>query len=178
MDESYDAVSKRECCECFGDLHLSGVKCSCSPDRYSCLSHMRKLCDCPHDRKTFLYRYTMDELNLLVEGLESKKLSAMFKWVGIEQKHCASPAMKSSQPEDKGKKVEEVMPFNNSREDDVAGIKEQGKAKVKARSMAEILNTKEGNNDVKEPLVPCSKKSNRPSDSSAVNNTAKKQKRG
>ncbi|KAL1209805.1 putative inactive lysine-specific demethylase JMJ19 [Cardamine amara subsp. amara] len=178
MDESYDAVSKRECCECFWDLHLSAVKCSCSPDRYSCPSHMRKLCACPWDKKIFLYRYTIDELNYLVEALASKKLSCMYQWVRINQEYCASPAMTSSQPEDKGKKVDEVMPCNDSREDDVAGIKEQVKGKVKARSMAEMLNVKKGKNDAKEHLVPCSKKSNKPSDSSAVNNTAKKQKHG
>ncbi|CAH8263799.1 unnamed protein product [Arabidopsis lyrata] len=68
MDKSYDAVTKRECYVCLGDLYLSAVNCSCSADRYSCLGHMRKLCACPCDRKSFLYMYNIDELNLLVEA--------------------------------------------------------------------------------------------------------------
>ncbi|KAG7643619.1 JmjN domain [Arabidopsis suecica] len=176
MDKSYDAVNKRECCVCLGDLYLSAVNCSCSADRYSCLNHMRKLCACPCDRKSFLYRYTMDELNLLVEALEGKKLSSMFRWAGIDQKFCASPATTSSKPEeDKGKETDEVTPCNITRKDVAAGTKDQ--TRVKARSLADILNVKDGNNDAKETLKSCSKKSNRPCDNdSSEANAPKKQK--
>nr|AAC79608.1 unknown protein [Arabidopsis thaliana] len=176
MDKSYDAVNKRECCVCLGDLYLSAVNCSCSANRYSCLNHMRKLCACPCDRKSFLYRYTMDELNLLVEALEGKKLSSMFRWAGIDQKFCASPATTSSKPEeDKGKETDEVTPCNITRKDVAAGTKDQ--TRVKARSLADILNVKDGNNDAKETLESCSKKSNRPCDNdSSEANAPKKQK--
>lgn len=178
MDTSSDAVSKRECCVCLGDLYLSAVKCLCSADRYSCLSHMRKLCACPLDRKSFLYRYTIDELNLLVEALEGKKLSSMFRWTGIEQKYCAFPATTSSQSEEeKGNTTDEVTACNITRKDVAAGTKEQ--TRVKEKTMAEILNDKEGSNGAKELLKSCSKKSNRPcEDDSSEVNTTKKQKQG
>ncbi|EOA26662.1 hypothetical protein CARUB_v10022740mg [Capsella rubella] len=180
MDNSYDAVSKRECCVCLGDLYLSAVKCACSADRYSCLSHMRKLCACPCDRKSFLYRYTIDELNILIEALESKKLSSMFRWTSIEQKYCGYRATTSSQAEEvKGMETDEATPCNITRaKDAAAGTEEQTIAK--ARSMSEILKVNAGSNDATEPLRSCSKKSNRPcdKDSSEVVDTAKKQKQG
>ncbi|XP_010505547.1 PREDICTED: probable inactive lysine-specific demethylase JMJ19 [Camelina sativa] len=180
MDKSYDAVSKRECCVCLGDLYLSAVKCSCSADRYSCLSHMRKLCACPFDRKSFLYRYTVDELNILVEALEGKKLSSMFRWTGIEQRYCAYPAAttRSSQPEEaKGKETDEVTRCNITRKDVAAGTREPTRGK--ARSMAEILKVKKGSNDAMEPLKSCSKKSKRPCDDDSSDvDTTKKQKQG
>ncbi|CAH8390601.1 unnamed protein product [Eruca vesicaria subsp. sativa] len=140
-----DDVSKRACCVCFVDLHLSAVKCSCSTDRYSCLSHMRDLCPCPCYKKSFLYRYTIDELNILVEALEQLKLSSMFKWGNIDCNYCAAPAIRSSQPGDKGKKTDEVMTSNNNnnkRTDVEAGDKKQ-----KVRSIIEMLNVKEENDD-------------------------------
>lgn len=176
MDKSYDAVSKRECCVCFADLHLSAVQCSCSVDRYSCLSHMRKLCACPCDKKSFLYRYTIDELNILVEALMDSKLSVMFRWGNIDRTYSASlVAMTSSQSEDKEKKTDEVTPGDITRKDFAGGSKDQTKVRVKARSMVDILNVKEGNDDEKGTVKACSKKSTRPCNSSAVN-TAKKQK--
>ncbi|KAG2326441.1 hypothetical protein Bca52824_009169 [Brassica carinata] len=58
----------------------------------------------------------------------------------------SSPAVKSSQPGgDKGKKTDEVVVpcsnnnDNNTRKDVEAGGKEQGKTKVKARSIMEIM---------------------------------------
>lgn len=142
MDERFDDVSKRACCECFVDLHLSAVRCSCSADRYSCLSHMRNLCPCPYNKRSFLYRYTIDELNILVEALEQRKLSSMFKWGNIDGNYCASPAIRSSQPGgDKGKKTDEVM------QDVEAGGKEQMEARGKVRSSIEMMNVKEENDN-------------------------------
>ncbi|VVB02673.1 unnamed protein product [Arabis nemorensis] len=171
MDKSYDAVSKRECCVCFADLYLSAVQCSCSADRYSCLSHMRKLCACRCDKKSFLYRYTIDELNILVDALMDSKLSLMFRWGNIDRTYSASPVvMTSPQTEDKCKKTDEITPSDNTRKDFAAESKDQTKARVKARLMVDILN-----DDEKGPVKACSKKSTRPCNSSEVN-TAKKQK--
>uniref|UniRef100_A0A1J3JML8 Putative inactive lysine-specific demethylase JMJ19 n=1 Tax=Noccaea caerulescens TaxID=107243 RepID=A0A1J3JML8_NOCCA len=159
IDESYDAVSRRECCVCFGDLHLSAVRCSCSGERYSCLTDMRKLCGCPWDKKSFVYRYTVEELDILVEALEGK-LSSMFRWGNIDRNYFASPVViaTSSQPEDKGKETDEVMPWKNSPMKDVeGGSKEQTKPR-KARSIMDILNDKERNDGEKGPVRPCSKK--------------------
>lgn len=143
MDERFDDVSKRACCECFVDLYLSAVQCSCSADRYSCLSHMRNLCPCPYNKRSFLYRYTIDELNILVEALEQRKLSSMFKWGNIDGNYCASPAIRSSQQPggDKGKKTDEVM------QDVEAGGKEQMEARGKVRSIIEMMNVKEENDN-------------------------------
>ncbi|XP_024003878.1 probable inactive lysine-specific demethylase JMJ19 [Eutrema salsugineum] len=179
MDKSYDDVSKRECCICIAHLYLSAVQCSCSADRYSCLSHVKKLCACPWDSKSLLYRYTTDELDILVEALEQHKLSAMFRWGNVDRNYCASRGITSSQPGDAGKKTDEDMPCNNnnnSGKDVEGGTKEQMKPR-KARLIMEIMNAKEGNDDEKGPVKPCSKKSTRPCDSSAVH-TAKKQKQG
>ncbi|CAH8315662.1 unnamed protein product [Eruca vesicaria subsp. sativa] len=181
MDKSYDDVSKKECCFCFVDLHLSAVKCSCSDERYSCLSHVRNLCACPSGKKSFLYRYPIEELNVLVEALELLKLSSMFRWTNFDRNYnnASSPAVKSSQPGDKGKKADEVVPCNDNnnstRKDVEAGGKEQGKTKVKARSIVEILN---GNDDDESrPVQPCSSKPNKSCDASAVH-PAKKHKQG
>ncbi|KAF8084870.1 hypothetical protein N665_0694s0004 [Sinapis alba] len=179
MDKSYDDVSKRECCFCFVDLHLSAVQCSCSDERYSCLSHVKNLCACPSGKKSFLYRYTIDELNVLVEALELQKLSSMFRWGNFDRNYYASsPAIKSSQPGDKGKKADEVVPCNNNndntRKDVEAGGKEQGKTKVKARSIMEIM---KGNDNESGPVQPCSNKPNKTYDGSD-GNTAKKPKHG
>ncbi|CDY07685.1 BnaA03g18260D [Brassica napus] len=149
MKESFDDVSKRACCVCFVDLHLSAVQCSCSADRYSCLSHMKNLCACPYDKKSFLYRYTIDELNILAEALEQRKLSCMFKWGNIDGNYCASPAIRSSQPGgDKGKTTDEVM------QDVETGGKEQMKARGKVRSIIEIMNVKEENDNESGPVDP------------------------
>lgn len=78
-NESYDAVSKRECSICLYDLHLSAAGCPCSADRYSCLNHAKQLCSCAWGDKFFVVRYKMGNLNLLLEALEGK-LSAVYKW--------------------------------------------------------------------------------------------------
>ncbi|KAF3514553.1 hypothetical protein F2Q69_00001910 [Brassica cretica] len=112
MEESFDDVSKRACCVCFVDLHLSAVQ------------------------------YTIDELNILAEALEQRKLSCMFKWGNIDGNYCASPAIRSSQAGgDKGKTTDEVM------QDAETGGKEQMKARGKVRSIIEIMNVKEENDN-------------------------------
>ncbi|KAG2326440.1 hypothetical protein Bca4012_035387 [Brassica carinata] len=189
MDKSFDdGVSKRECCFCFVDLHLSAVQCSCSDERYSCLSHVKNLCACPSGKKSFLYRYTIDELNILVEALELQKLSSMFRWGNFDRNYYASsssPAVKSSQPGgDKGKKTDEVVVpcsnnnDNNTRKDVEAGGKEQGKTKVKARSIMEIMKGNDDDDDESGPVRPCSNKQNKTCDGGSVVNTAKKPKQG
>lgn len=79
MDISFDATTKRECCICFFDLHMSAAGCPCSSDRYSCLNHAKQFCSCAWTEKFFLFRYEISELNILVEALEGK-LSSVYKW--------------------------------------------------------------------------------------------------
>lgn len=79
MDSDFDLYKERECFSCFYDLHLSAVGCECSPDRYSCLKHAKLFCSCEMDKKFVLLRYTVNELNKLVEVLEGES-SAVELW--------------------------------------------------------------------------------------------------
>ncbi|KAG9150194.1 hypothetical protein Leryth_009768 [Lithospermum erythrorhizon] len=80
MESSFDATSERECSVCFFDLHLSAAGChNCSPDKYACLNHAKQLCSCSWSAKFFLFRYDVNELNMLVEALEGK-LSSVYRW--------------------------------------------------------------------------------------------------
>ncbi|KAM1039047.1 hypothetical protein ACFX13_034376 [Malus domestica] len=84
MDNNFDAINERECSICFFDLHLSAAGCHhCSPDRYACLNHAKKFCSCAWSAKFFLFRYDMDELNILLEALEGK-LSAVYRWARLD----------------------------------------------------------------------------------------------
>lgn len=70
MARDFDLKKERECLFCFYDLHLSAAGCKCSPDQFSCLKHADHLCTCEIGNRFVLLRYTMDELNMLVEALE------------------------------------------------------------------------------------------------------------
>ncbi|KAK8545478.1 hypothetical protein V6N13_066759 [Hibiscus sabdariffa] len=83
MDSTFDATSERECSICFFDLHLSAAGCHCSPDRYACLNHAKQLCSCARGAKVFLFRYNINELNILVDALEGK-LSAIYRWARLD----------------------------------------------------------------------------------------------
>ncbi|XP_047323660.1 putative lysine-specific demethylase JMJ16 isoform X2 [Impatiens glandulifera] len=79
MESDFDTTSEKECVICFFDLHLSAARCSCSPDKYTCLSHVNQLCSCSYSEKVFIFRYDIDEMSILVDALEGK-LSAVYKW--------------------------------------------------------------------------------------------------
>lgn len=84
MESNFDATSERECSICFFDLHLSAAGChQCSPDRYACLNHAKQLCSCAWSTRFFLFRYDIDELNILLEALEGK-LSAVYRWARLD----------------------------------------------------------------------------------------------
>lgn len=93
MDKDFDSVRKRECWTCFYDLHLSAACCQCSPDKYACLNHAKQLCSCSWSAKTFLFRYEMSKLDLLVQALEGK-LSSVYRWaredLGLALSRCVS----------------------------------------------------------------------------------------
>nr|QEG03040.1 lysine-specific demethylase JMJ18-like isoform X1 [Cymbidium ensifolium] len=79
MDSVFDLSTERECFFCFYDLHLSAAGCECSLDRYACLNHAELLCSCELNQKFFLFRYSMDQLNTLVQALEGH-LRAVQHW--------------------------------------------------------------------------------------------------
>lgn len=94
MESTFDATSERECNVCLFDLHLSAAGCHyCSPDKYACLNHAKQLCACSWGAKFFLFRYDVNELNILVEALEGK-LSAVYRWarsdLGLALSSCIS----------------------------------------------------------------------------------------
>lgn len=79
MDCSFDESAERECIICLYDLHLSAIGCKCCPEIFACLSHANQLCTCALTEKIFLFRYTINDLDGLVEAVEGK-LSAIYKW--------------------------------------------------------------------------------------------------
>lgn len=79
MDKDFNSNVKKECIICYYDLYLSAVACSCSPERYACLEHSKQVCSCPWSSRIFLFRHTIDELNLLIDALEGKH-NALHKW--------------------------------------------------------------------------------------------------
>ncbi|KAH6802393.1 Transcription factor jumonji family protein / zinc finger family protein [Perilla frutescens var. frutescens] len=84
MESTFDATSERECSVCLFDLHLSAAGCHhCSPTKYACLNHAKQLCSCSWGAKFFLFRYDINELNILVEALEGK-LSAVYRWARLD----------------------------------------------------------------------------------------------
>lgn len=84
MESGFDATNERECSICLFDLHLSAAGCHyCSPDKYACLNHAKQLCSCSWGAKFFLFRYDINELNILVEALEGK-LSAIYRWARLD----------------------------------------------------------------------------------------------
>ncbi|XP_062233109.1 lysine-specific demethylase JMJ703-like [Phragmites australis] len=78
MDAEFDSTD-RECALCYYDLHLSASGCPCSPDKYACLVHAKQLCSCDWDKRFFLFRYDVNELNILADALGGK-LSAIHRW--------------------------------------------------------------------------------------------------
>ncbi|XP_049793761.1 lysine-specific demethylase lid [Schistocerca nitens] len=53
---------ERQCEVCKTTCFLSAVTCSCNKDILVCLRHFKQLCECPPNKHTLRYRYTLDEL--------------------------------------------------------------------------------------------------------------------
>lgn len=83
MENNFDPTNERECSVCLFDLHLSAVRCPCSPDKYTCLNHASQMCLCGLATKSFLFRYNTSELHILVQALEGK-LSAIYRWGSLD----------------------------------------------------------------------------------------------
>ncbi|CAH9075483.1 unnamed protein product [Cuscuta epithymum] len=96
MEDDVDTSTKRECVICFYDLHLSAVGCSCSPDRYTCLRHVKLLCSCEWSSRCLFYRYDMSELTIMVEALEGKR-SALYTWAKEKLRLILQPHLSEDQ---------------------------------------------------------------------------------
>ncbi|KAL1091601.1 hypothetical protein V6Z11_D07G168000 [Gossypium hirsutum] len=132
-DKNFNSTSKRECSICYFDLHLSAVHCSCSSDRYLCLNHAKRLCSCTWTEKIFLYKYEINELNMLVEAVEGT-LSAVHAWaredLNLGVRHY-TPKEKSFR-EDEGKKAHKLQDAVTSYGNGLSAVSSI-KAEIKAR---------------------------------------------
>lgn len=63
---------ERQCEVCKTTCFLSAMTCSCSSDTLVCLRHYTALCKCPPQNHTLRYRYTLDELPLMLQKLKLK----------------------------------------------------------------------------------------------------------
>ncbi|XP_047341859.1 lysine-specific demethylase JMJ18-like [Impatiens glandulifera] len=90
MESESDLESERECFSCFFDLHLSAACCECSPDKFACLKHAKRICSCKSGNRFIQLRYTIDELKSLVDALEMD-VSALKKWTSSEDTQISGP---------------------------------------------------------------------------------------
>lgn len=65
------ADDERQCDYCKTTCFLSAVTCECAKSLV-CLRHYTELCKCPPEAHTLKYRYTLDELPLMLKKLKSK----------------------------------------------------------------------------------------------------------
>lgn len=63
---------ERQCEACKTTCFLSAVTCSCQKSQLVCLRHFRDLCDCAPEKHTLRYRYTLDELPIMLQKLKLK----------------------------------------------------------------------------------------------------------
>ncbi|XP_014899908.1 lysine (K)-specific demethylase 5Ba [Poecilia latipinna] len=66
---------ERQCCKCRTTCYLSGIVCSCSPDKMACLYHAQHLCSCPHSNLTLHFKFTLDKLYPLMESVKLRSES-------------------------------------------------------------------------------------------------------
>jgi len=65
---------ERQCDYCKTTCFLSGINCECSDCKLVCLQHAEKLClKCDFEDMTLRYRYTLDELPLMLNKMEKRK---------------------------------------------------------------------------------------------------------
>lgn len=63
---------ERQCEACKTTCFLSAVTCSCQSSQLVCLRHYTDLCDCLPEKHTLRYRYTLDELPIMLQKLKLK----------------------------------------------------------------------------------------------------------
>ncbi|ENN74310.1 lysine-specific demethylase lid isoform X3 [Dendroctonus ponderosae] len=63
---------ERQCEICKTTCFLSAMTCSCSTTSLVCLRHYKNLCECPPQNRTLRYRYTLDELPVMLKALKLK----------------------------------------------------------------------------------------------------------
>ncbi|KAG5885696.1 hypothetical protein JTB14_002310 [Gonioctena quinquepunctata] len=63
---------ERQCEVCKTTCFLSAMTCECSSNVLVCLRHYKNLCECPPPKRTLRYRYTLDELPVMLKALKLK----------------------------------------------------------------------------------------------------------
>ncbi|KAK0162000.1 hypothetical protein PV327_008383 [Microctonus hyperodae] len=63
---------ERQCEACKTTCFLSAVTCSCHSSQLVCLRHFTDLCSCSPEKHTLRYRYTLDELPIMLQKLKLK----------------------------------------------------------------------------------------------------------
>ncbi|XP_057671911.1 lysine-specific demethylase 5 isoform X2 [Diorhabda carinulata] len=63
---------ERQCEVCKTTCFLSAMTCKCSTDILVCLRHYKNLCECSPQNRTLRYRYTLDELPVMLKALKLK----------------------------------------------------------------------------------------------------------
>ncbi|XP_030070137.1 lysine-specific demethylase 5A isoform X2 [Microcaecilia unicolor] len=76
-EEVFELVpdDERQCAACRTTCFLSGLTCSCNPERLVCLYHPVDLCSCPMQEKCLRYRYPLEELPSLLYGVKARAQS-------------------------------------------------------------------------------------------------------
>ncbi|XP_022238310.1 lysine-specific demethylase 5A-like isoform X1 [Limulus polyphemus] len=64
------ADDERQCDFCKTTCFLSAVTCSCDSSKLVCINHKEKLCSCPPSKHCLRYRYTLDELRIMLQRLK------------------------------------------------------------------------------------------------------------
>ncbi|CAE5962301.1 unnamed protein product [Arabidopsis arenosa] len=73
LPECPDSVGIEEdptCIICQQFLHLSAIVCHCRPSVFACLEHWKHLCECEPTKLRLVYRYTLAELDRMVQEVE------------------------------------------------------------------------------------------------------------
>lgn len=63
---------ERQCEVCKTTCFLSAVTCSCHSSQLVCLRHFKDLCECPPENHTLRYRYTLNDLPIMLQKLKLK----------------------------------------------------------------------------------------------------------
>lgn len=73
---------ERQCEVCKTTCFLSAMTCNCNSESLVCLRHYTSLCKCPPEKHTLRYRYTLDELPLMLQKLK-RKAESFDNWVNL-----------------------------------------------------------------------------------------------
>ncbi|EOA34589.1 hypothetical protein CARUB_v10022146mg [Capsella rubella] len=69
--DSVDIEEDPTCIICQQFLHLSAIVCNCRPSVFACLEHWKHLCECEPTKLRLVYRYTLAELDRMVQEAEN-----------------------------------------------------------------------------------------------------------